>query len=327
MTSTSSTPPPLIAAASTSSPGSTSTGTDSPVIAERSSVERPRRMMPSVAIALAGPDDHDVAELELVGVDVELTAVAANRDAIGHERQQRPQTAPGAGQRVALERLGDREQERERRGLAELAEHHRTDRGDRHQRADAEPPSQQSADRLRDEGQPAGDQRRRDARERVRVEPRDAGGEPDRERHAGQRGQLDLADVTQPLRRLGAVVIVVAAGVAHATASRRREQDVEQSLTGLGERIHDHLAVAPRAHQPSVAQAPRGGTPGSAIARPPRRDRTRTAHRRHAERRRPSIAWDRRGRRRQRRRVRRGSARRALRSCSARGRSRQRRSQ
>ncbi|CFE43854.1 Uncharacterised protein [Mycobacterium tuberculosis] len=49
VTPTCSTPKPLIDPANTSSPGPTSTGTDSPVIAETSRAVRPARMMPSVA--------------------------------------------------------------------------------------------------------------------------------------------------------------------------------------------------------------------------------------------------------------------------------------
>ena len=52
--STSSTPAELIAPAGTSSPGATSSGMDSPVIAEVSRLERPDRMMPSVAIRSPG---------------------------------------------------------------------------------------------------------------------------------------------------------------------------------------------------------------------------------------------------------------------------------
>ena len=48
--STSSAPAVLIAPAETVSPGSTSIGIDSPVIADVSRVERPVWMMPSVAI-------------------------------------------------------------------------------------------------------------------------------------------------------------------------------------------------------------------------------------------------------------------------------------
>jgi hypothetical protein len=52
--STSSTPELLIAPADTASPGSTSTGIDSPVIAEVSRLERPERTIPSVAIRSPG---------------------------------------------------------------------------------------------------------------------------------------------------------------------------------------------------------------------------------------------------------------------------------
>ena len=52
--STSSAPAVLIAPADTESPGSTSTGIDSPVIAEVSRLERPVRTIPSVAIRSPG---------------------------------------------------------------------------------------------------------------------------------------------------------------------------------------------------------------------------------------------------------------------------------
>ena len=113
VTSTSRTPPPLIDATKTSAPVAISTGTDSPVIAARSTVDRPCRMLPSVAKPVAGTDDHDVADLEVLGRDVGLAATATHRDPLGDKREQRAKATPRSCQRVALERLGDREQERQ----------------------------------------------------------------------------------------------------------------------------------------------------------------------------------------------------------------------
>lgn len=54
VTSTSIAPPPLMAPANTALPGPASTGTDSPVIADRSRLVRPVWMVPSVAARSPG---------------------------------------------------------------------------------------------------------------------------------------------------------------------------------------------------------------------------------------------------------------------------------
>src|SRR5690606_39992846 len=52
--------------------------------------------------------------------------------------EQRPQPAAGAVHGLVLQRFGDRVQERQRRGLLDVAEDDRADRADRHQQPDAQ---------------------------------------------------------------------------------------------------------------------------------------------------------------------------------------------
>ncbi len=115
--------------------------------------------MPSVAIRSPGLDDHDVAAIELGRRHGLLTAAAEHRGGVRYQGQQGAQAATSAGDRVLLEALTDGEQEREHGGLADLAEQHRTDGGDRHQGADPDLALGQPLERGRDERVAGDDQR------------------------------------------------------------------------------------------------------------------------------------------------------------------------
>ena len=71
--STSSTPALLIAPADTASPGATSTGIDSPVIAEVSRLDRPERTSPSVATRSPGrTSSTSPTAISLAGTEAEV---------------------------------------------------------------------------------------------------------------------------------------------------------------------------------------------------------------------------------------------------------------
>ena len=84
-----------------------------------------------------------------------------------------------------------------------------------------------------------------------------------------------------------------AASAARSRHDRLGQHRIDEQATRLGQRVHHHLAVAPRAHQPrSTQQRARGERPVSQSAQRPRRGRIRTApRRRHAARLPTSGAW------------------------------------
>ena len=73
----------------TSSPGPASTGTDSPVMAERSRLVRPARMTPSVAARSPGRSTSHVAEDEFVRGDADFATVAEDGDPVGGTSESR----------------------------------------------------------------------------------------------------------------------------------------------------------------------------------------------------------------------------------------------
>ena len=138
VTSTSSAPVPLIDPANTSSPGPASTGHR--LAGDGGDVQRGAAGADDAVGGdpLTGLDQHQVADREVGRRDGDLGAVAQHGGLVRDQGQQRAQAAAGAGHRVLLQSLADGEQEGQHGGLADLAEDHRADRGDRHQRADAD---------------------------------------------------------------------------------------------------------------------------------------------------------------------------------------------
>ncbi len=134
---TSSTPSTLSAPAGTRSDGPTSTGSDSPVTTDRSSSSgrcgsvRRWRHAPPRTTSTSPTATWSLATCRVVPSSLTITTSSGT---ILNKAQ------PGAGtsHRIGLQRLTDREQERERSRYRDLAEGDRTDHGDR-QGADAEP--------------------------------------------------------------------------------------------------------------------------------------------------------------------------------------------
>ena len=75
VTNTTSRPWPLTDAPTTSSPGPTSTGTDSPVSIERSSQDEPSFTTPSAGTFSPGQDDRDLSGTKILDRDASLLAV------------------------------------------------------------------------------------------------------------------------------------------------------------------------------------------------------------------------------------------------------------
>ncbi len=151
-----------------------------------------------------------------------FAAVAEDGRGVRNQGQQGTQAAAGASDRVLLEPFADREQERQHRGLANLAEQDGADGGDRHQRPDPDLALGQALERGGDEGVAGDDQRHRFQgqlhRARAVRPPHDQGGD---QQHPGEDGGPDLGDLPQLVGfvllfalRAG-FVVAAAAGVAH----------------------------------------------------------------------------------------------------------------
>ena len=124
---------------------------------DRRQVKRARAMTDHAVgrEAFAGSEQQPVAEGEIAWLDDRLDTGAQHGDAGWDKRQQGAQSALRAPHRVTLQPFGDREQERERRSLGDLAKQQRADHRDGHQHADAQPTSGQRGDGIGDEGQTA----------------------------------------------------------------------------------------------------------------------------------------------------------------------------
>jgi hypothetical protein len=80
--------------------------------------------------------DHEEVELaEFRHRDVDGAAPPRDPPCLRDQREKRTQPFLGTSHRAALERLGEREQERKGRGLAEVPEQHGPGGGDGHQQA------------------------------------------------------------------------------------------------------------------------------------------------------------------------------------------------
>jgi hypothetical protein len=127
-----------------------------------------------------------------VGLDLDLAPIAAHESARRPQVQERVQRAPGATHRVDLERVAEREQEHQHRGLRDVADRGRAARGEQHEQVDVEfEPGERreraargvpAAEHGRNEKQPAGDRARR-------LEPVGHGaGDEQRQAHTGEHG-------------------------------------------------------------------------------------------------------------------------------------------
>ena len=101
------------------------------------------------------PQHDPVAHPQLGRRDLDRRGVTANPCRVRHQRQHRPQTATRTADGPLLQRFGDREQERQRRRFAELAEHHRTHERNRHQQPDTQPSTAQTTHGAGHERRPA----------------------------------------------------------------------------------------------------------------------------------------------------------------------------
>ena len=168
-------------------------------------------------------DHYHVTGDQLFGVDGGGACSAHDGDPGRDQGQQGSQAAAGSCQGVALEGFGDREQERERRRFAELAEDHGADRRDRHERPHAELAAGQRPEGVGDEGRPANSQRDEEQHRLRRCCVERTGDQPAGQQGPGCGGHPNLAYRPERCRAVVVEVsvgapVVGAAGVSHGGA-------------------------------------------------------------------------------------------------------------
>jgi hypothetical protein len=167
---------------------------------------------------LAGADEQPVTRAEVPGGDGGRAAVSEHRGLGRDQVEQGPQPVARPDHGVALEGLGDGEQEGQRGGLAQFTQGDRPDGGDGHEGPDAEAPSHEAPGRVGDEGRPSHHERSDEGRRGQCGRLGRGSGHTAEEAEAGERGGPDGVDVAEAGRR-GCELPRSAAGVAHLDAS------------------------------------------------------------------------------------------------------------
>ena len=128
-------------------PARFATGTDSPVRLLWSTSDAPAQHHAVDRDRLAGLHDHALADLHRLGVDLDLAPAAPHQRARRAQLEQRVERAARAAHGVDLERVAEREQEHQHRGLEDVADHARADRGEDHEQVhvEAEPRERRAA--------------------------------------------------------------------------------------------------------------------------------------------------------------------------------------
>ena len=168
VTKTTSRPCPLTEAPMTSSPGPTSTGTDSPVSRDRSTQDVPSFTTPSAGIFSPGRTDDAHPGPELVDPDGALGAVGVQHPGVRRgAREQRAGRVAGRHPGAGLEQAAHEDQRDDDRPGVEVVGHRRR------------------------RGHPAGHRRRREGRVHDRPEAVEVGGErPDGDERVHRRGAV-----------------------------------------------------------------------------------------------------------------------------------------
>jgi hypothetical protein len=177
--------------------------------------------------APAGIDEHGVADLEIVGIDIAHSATAANRDRAWQEVEQVMNRPPAARDGHAFKDFGHQHEQRDDEGGEELADRRSGDNCDAHGELHGHPPRDDVLGRLLEDG-PAPDNQAQDS-DYVHACKRLPDAKP--HRRCGQGDERDAGSL-RPFEGMLAVMLIVAVVIVVVARHGCRDRCAHLALVG-----------------------------------------------------------------------------------------------